>query len=397
MAKIIHHCPTCHKQATTQSESHIMNTLIMRTYQCGHSEMLTVSALSSPDTLDITSLDNKKLFPFQLVGAQFLEKSNGRALLADGMGLGKTVQFIAYIVAHPEVRPCVLFVKSGLRIQWHKECVRWGDLMCQVIEGGKTYFLPGMDCYIISMDSAWRIESLSSKLKGLQVKTVLIDECQGIKNGNARRTQAIRLCTSGVDHVIGLSGTPIKNNASEYFPILNTLRPDKFPSERQFIYGWCDSYYNGYGTKTGGLREPKRFLEFTKDFILRREREDVLPDLPRIFRQYSFHELGSLVEDAYTQTVREFQDFYSAADKSSFATQSSVIAYLSKMRHLTGIAKVSPICDYVSDFLTSTERKIVIFIHHKDVGQALYTKLSEIIKENPSMGSGVLEITSSMD
>jgi SWI/SNF-related matrix-associated actin-dependent regulator 1 of chromatin subfamily A len=393
----------------------------MRTYQCGHSELINGTAPTEIDTLDITSIDGKKLFPFQLEGARFIEKSGMRCLVADEMGLGKTVQAIATVAAHrEETIPFFQFVKSGLRVQWLKEDVRWGDLTVQIIDDANSFFIPGMDGYIISMDTAWRIgHKVLKDKKGkvidyiaqegktiwdiavkLGVKLVVIDECQMIKNPTSKRTKAIVRTCGNVKHIIALSGTPIKNNAGEYFTILNILRPDKFPTESGYIYGWCDNYFDGYKSKIGGLKSPEKFHEHTKDFIIRRDRKTVLPDLPLIWRQFQFCELGKMVEDMYAQTMREFNDAFDSDEGTSFEKYSNLMAYLAKMRHLAGLAKIDPIVEYVEEFCMSTpvERKIVIFTHHKDVMETIAHKLTKFTSDWPAeYGRSVLQIRSDMD
>jgi SWI/SNF-related matrix-associated actin-dependent regulator of chromatin subfamily A-like protein 1 len=424
MAKLQHRCPACGKVAQLVSESKLFGGLTLRSYKCGHSETVS-GTIHEPETLDIESLDGKKLFKFQLEGAAFAERANMRCLIADEMGLGKTVQALAVAKAHDETRPFIIFAKAGLRVQWMKEAVRWCDFMVQVIDDTNSQFLPGMDGYIISMDSAWRIgcknvkvrqpdgstkneltpipgKTLADQVAKLKIKLCIIDECQLIKNPESKRTKAIVNICGQVKYVIALSGTPIKNNAAEYFTVLNILRPDKFPNKNQFVYGWCDSYFDGYTTRTGGIKDPRAFLKFTEDFIIRRDRKTVLPDLPLIFRNFQFCELGSMVEDMYIQTVKEFNQYYDESGEGSgvggFERAQNILAYLSKMRHLAGLAKVDPICEHVEAHITSTDRKIMVFIHHKDVGQLLKVKLEKMAREWPAeWGKGILEITSDMD
>lgn len=443
MAKVQHKCPTCNKPVTLKSETTLFGSLKLLTYECGHSESVTgvqVTALDK-DTLDITSLDGKKPFPYQLEGARFAEAANMRCLIADEMGLGKTIQAIMLMVAHPEARPFFAFVKAGLRVQWNKECVRWGDLMVQTIdEGQNAFFLPGMDGYIISQDSAWRIgtreirtrdehtgKTSKKRIKDatkldvaewavkLGIKTILIDECQGIKNPDAERTKAIQKAANATakeflpsgdsvekrqaQYVIGLSGTPIKNNAGEYGVILNIIRPDVVPDPEKFKYAHCDTYFDGYTTKVGGLKNPRAFHELTKDFIIRRERKDVLPDLPLIWRQYQYCELGDMVEAMYREEMQKYAEAYDGGFGGG-GFELSGLAYLNKMRHLTGLAKVDPVVDFTEQFITSMprERKIMLFVHHKDVGATLKYKLEKIAAEWPAeWGKGILQITSDMD
>ena len=393
--KIIKHCPTCNKVAEVKGEMKVGN-LTIKTYLCGHTVTeLGVSAVAD-DTLDITSLDGKKPFPFQLEGGRFAEASNIRCLIADEMGLGKTVQAMILEVAHPEVRPFIAFVKSKLVGQWQKEAVRWGDFVIQAVDSTRTQLLPGFDGYIISLDSAWRMPHLEDNMDKCKVKSIIVDECQLIKNDGAKRTKAIQSACKKVDHIIALSGTPIKNSASEYFPILNILRPDKFPNKNQFLYGWCDSYNNGYGTKTGGLKNPQKFQEFTKDFIIRRERKQVLPDLPDIFRQFTFSELGSVVEDAYAALQKEFEDAYDEGG-GSLSDGGNLLGFMAKMRHLTGLAKVIPVCEFVEDFITTTDRKIAIFCHHNDVADSVKYKLAQLAAAWTTEWGEVLQLKAGED
>jgi hypothetical protein len=152
----------------------------------------------------------------------------------------------------------------------------------------------------------------------------------------------------------------------------------------------CDTYWNGFTYKTGGLANPKQFHERTKNFIIRRERAEVLPDLPKIQRSFSFHELGSIVEKAYIQEFKQFRDEYNRkgwvggfSESDTYgndAPPESTIARLSRLRHLTGWAKIDPCVEFAIEFLGSTDRKLTIFTHHNDVADTLVEKLNMVLK-----------------
>ena len=157
-----------------------------------------------------------------------------------------------------------------------------------------------------------------------------------------------------------------------------------FPREATFVQYECDSYWTGYGYKTGGLRNPERFKAKTANFIIRRERADVMPDLPKIQRQFQLHEMGKEIEKAYDEALEMFRYEYNKGggdSLGSFEESSNILAYLSRMRHLTGLAKIDPCIDNVMEFLGSNERKLTIFHHHKDVGDILVEKLNKILLE----------------
>lgn len=370
-------CPTCHKPFESAREFSLASATV-HVGKCGH--LLHADKMSHVSAENLRSLDNKKLFKFQADGVKFLEDSNGRALIADQMGLGKTVQALGFLALHPELK-ALMIVKKTLGIQWQHEVMRWigEDAFAQVISESRDELIPGLKYYIISFDLIPRIKGFSEKVEKMGINTIIIDECQQIKNPTAQRTVNIQsLCRlKGIEHIIALSGTPIKNAAIEYFPILNILHPEIFSRLSQFQQWWCQSYWTGRGYKTGGLANPKLFAEKTKSFIIRREREEVMPDLPLISRRFSFHELGKEVEKAYTDTVRAFQDEFGEGEM----PQMNILAYLSKMRHLTGLSKIDPCIDHVMEFLGSSDRKMTIFVHHKDVGEILKLRLGSLMQE----------------
>jgi SNF2 family DNA or RNA helicase len=281
--------------------------------------------------------------------------------------------------------PFLWIGKSSLKYQYQHETMRvlGEDAFAQVIDGSKSVLLPGCSGYIISYDLLRRMNGDFINQVEKKIKTIVLDECQQIKNSASTRTKYTRLLCSKVPNVIALSGTPIKNHAAEYFPVLNILKPEVFPRETTFVRYECDSYWNGYSWKTGGLANPERFREKTKSFIIRRERSEVMPDLPKIDRQFQFHEMSKAVEQAYIDTFKQFRNEYNAAsnEQSSFEDATNIMAYLSRMRHLVGLSKIDPCIDHCMDFLGSSERKLTIFVHHKDVGSILAEKLNIILKE----------------
>jgi len=351
-----------------------------------------------PDFTDFTSEDGKKPYKFQVEGAQHALKSGVRFLNLDEMGLGKTVQGLMPLKANPrKLKRMLILCKAGLKEQHRREFSRWlgEDWDAQIINKETDPILPGIQGLILSFDTLWRFKDIDAWMKLAKIKYVLIDEVQHIKNGSSKRTNGVRAACRDIKHIGCTSGTPIKNHAGEYFPVLNLLRPDLFPTKERFERNWVDSYWNGRSLKLGGLKNPEAFFDYTKDFIIRRKRADVMPDLPTITRDYRFSELGPIVEQAYLDTLKEFQTYYNGAGQQQSIAQrnSCILAYLAKMRHITGIAKIEPTLDYVQDFLESTDRKIVIFCHHKDVSAALLERLEALRQTDPdTYGRGVLNI-----
>ena len=344
-------------------------------FDCGHTTLtdaLVHVDVTDDDWMAFKSVDGRSLYEFQKAGASFAVEANGRCLIADEMGLGKTVQALAFLWRMKEkALPALVVTKSTLKYQWAHEIYRFlgPEYLNQVIENKNQKPLTefGFKVVIISFDMLRRCAWLEDeKFMKDRFKTVIIDETQNIKNPSATRTAMVRKLTKDVPCVIGLSGTPIKNNAEEYFTILNILKPERFHSQASYLRNYVNTYSNGWGTKAGGLKDPEYFAERTKDFIIRRTQAEVLPDLPKLNRQYRYAELGPRVEEAYNALLEKFANEYSSGSMKVFGA-GGILEYMTHMRHLTGMAKIEPVVDYVTDFLTDTDRKIVIFRHHNDV------------------------------
>jgi SNF2 family DNA or RNA helicase len=109
--------------------------------------------------------------------------------------------------------------------------------------------------------------------------------------------------------------------------------------------------------------------------IIRRERVEVLPELPLVNRTKLMVTMNPQQEEAYDEVVEQFVQWYE--NQVGEITGSSIIAMMAKMRHLVALAKIPATKEYVDEFIEDTDRKIVIFAHHKDVQELLYRDLKE--------------------
>lgn len=365
---------------------------------CGH--IIADELIRSVDKFDnFQSLEGDKAYPFQIEAMKFIEDSNFRCLIADEMGLGKTIDSLGALRYHPEKLPVLFVVKRKLTRQFFKQIYRWCDKsLSQIIEQGHA-ILPGFQYYIISMDLIRNYPM--ERFESIGIKTVIIDECQHIKNENSQRTHFLRkfILDNNIQHIIALSGTPFKNRLSEYFTILNILAPQYFQNREEFIRSEIAYYYDMSGKlREKGLKNPKRFKSITEKFIIRRERQDVGDQIPfvGIRRDLQYVDLEGKFAQAYSNAESEFQHLFDRIDneKNAMSRNSDLLAILQRMRHIVGLSKIPDTVDFVTDFLMSTERKICIFLHHQDVARMVTEELNKWAK----MGgfSPVLQIKGSM-
>lgn len=364
-------CKQCNKTAIEKSRVEFSGYKLI-TLECGH--VTTEEVLGTTDYASITNDKNDKLMPFQIETIKFAEASNGRCLIAHEQGLGKTVIANALLKLHwKSLTPTIIVTKTTLKAQWMHSIVSWtGEKRIQVILSSKELAIPGFDIYVTTYDMLKN----ESMFRVVAAKTLILDECQAIKNHLSGRAKACQKIGKDCEHIIALSGTPIKNHAGEYFTILNLLQPSRFNNFDRFVRYYCDSYETMYGWKVGGLSNVDRFRGETKDFIIRYTQEEVLPDLFALKQQRKFQhvELDKKFNNAYEQAQRELEElFYSDEDEN---TEANKMAVRNKMRKLCGLSKVFDCVDYITDHILSTSRKIVVFAHHHSVVDLLEQKIN---------------------
>lgn len=330
-----------------------------------------------------------KLFNFQVTGALAAEAAlaSGRGFgIFDDMGLGKTVEALAILRFHAnKYSPTCIVTKSAIKFQWFKAAVAWlgPEFIAQIISTSRDYLMPGLKLYIIPYDLLRRFPR--EKLHKLGFKLVILDECQQIKNVDSSRTQEVRKLVSSNPEckVLPLSGTPWKNRGSEFFPVLNMMDPIKFHSNQHYLDTWVEYYYEGAKKKMGGIRNIAKFKEYTAQLIIRREYEEVMDEFPEIKRMKMPVQLDELQQSTYDDSVSDFVAWYNdfvISGEEDKISGIEILAKMSRMRHITGLAKIPATLGFIEEFIEDTARKLVVFVHHIDVGQLMMQALTNTDK-----------------
>jgi hypothetical protein len=344
------------------------------------------------DKNNCVKCSRKRPFDFQIEGMKFIERGLATQKgvgCFDDMGLGKTIQAGGVVHFNPlTLQPCLWIVKSGLKYQTALFIMQWlGDVPFLVTESrgwfpkkGSNFkhFIIGYDMLVQKkrvLKSGKKVESGFdiSRFDEVGIKCVILDECQQIKNVDSSRTQMVRRVVRD-RKVIPLSGTPWNNRGNELFPVLNMMDPVKFYSDAAFDRTWVQHNYVGNRVVAGGIRNIASFREFTRDLIIRRERVEVMPELPLVNRTKLNVEMDPATEREYDHAVEEFVKWYTQEAEEIGGMH--LLAALSKMRHLAGLAKIPATLDYVDEFVEDTDRKLVIFAHHIDVQEDLFKEIT---------------------
>lgn len=314
-----------------------------------------------------------ELFPYQLEGASWLAQRRS-GILADKMGLGKTVQAIR-AADETGARRVAVVCPAIARINWAREFERW------------SVYSP--DLKVASYNELADSKALRKEWAAWKPDVLIADEAHYLKDPTRRRTQALYgpYCRGdGLVRCAGaywaLSGTITPNSAIELYPHLKARYPEALPEDgsyASFLRRYVEFEPGAYGLRILGNRIANlpELRNIIGPILLRRTPEQVLPELPEVI-------LGELVVDGgrALEAVREMertpevQELMRRLDENEPVPDSD--PHLASFRKVCGLAKAGPIAELIADELESgSVEKIVLFAHHRDVIHNLHAALQK--------------------
>jgi len=351
---------------------------INRVEMSGAVELKPVDAEELDQRLSAVLPAGLELYPFQKVGVAFAEASHGRCLIGDDMGVGKTIQALAYAALYPKERPLVIVSPANVKYNWKKEATKWlPNESVHVVDSGKATAFEPADIIVINYDL---MNKQQDRLAQLSPAITVFDEIHYLKNSKAQRTAASIRVGRLSQKVIGLSGTAISSRPAEFFNSLNLLSSSQFPSEWDFKQRYCDPWHNGFGWDFKGASNTKELNERTRDMCIRRLKKEVLTELPDKVRQFIPIELSKSERKEYDDK----QDEYYYTMDSHYAHEiplpkGFMLNMLSDLRHICGRMKVPRAVEWIGSRYDLTDGKpLVVFCHHKDVLSGIADQLSAL-------------------
>lgn len=287
------------------------------------------------------------LRPYQHQGLNwlnFLDDFNFGGCLADDMGLGKSIQIIAFILSQRKKvnqNTNLIVVPTSLIFNWQQEVQKFApSLRVHTLYGAdRIKESHDFDKYEIILTSYGNLITDVRFLKDYIFNYVFLDESQNIKNPSSQRYKAARLLKSRNKVVV--TGTPIENNTFDLYGQLSFACPGLLGSRQYFK----DIYAVPIDQFKSSIRAAELQSKI-KPFILRRTKEQVARDLPEKTEMVLHCEMGAEQRRIYDAYEKEFREYISAIDNEEMKK--------SPMNVLKGLTKLRQICD--SPELLSGER-----------------------------------------
>ncbi len=176
-----------------------------------------------------------------------------------------------------------------------------------------------------------------------------------------------------IPHRLMLTGTPVLNRPVEMFTLLRALKPAEYDNFFRYAKRYCGAEQTGYGWDFGGATNQAELRERLKDVMIRREKDQVLTDLPAKRRVTVDVELSNQKE--YDRAEFGGRRALKAAIKTH--DHAAALTLLNDLRKLAGEGKVKTALEWLENMLEGGG-SVIVFAHHKHILDALEAGLAEL-------------------
>lgn len=246
--------------------------------------------LTEMPTYEVPAQIKATLRPYQVTGynwLRFLYEHRLGACLADDMGLGKTLQTITFLQSiYDKLERVLVVCPVTILLNWEKEIEKFSEMSMHIYHGGSRE-LP-MDKKIILTSYGVMKKESEAIFANINFDILVLDEVQHLKN--VRSLGAFSARKIQADFRICLTGTPVENDLSEFYNILDLSMPGIW-GDLQFVRAVSNAKTRGIARRTAS------------PFILRRTKAQVLHDLPPKIENNVYLELNEEELQHYQQNM----------------------------------------------------------------------------------------------
>lgn len=269
----------------------------------------------------------------------------------------------------PQIKRALITCPASVLYKWQDECYKWWGKASEVIVTSKDPI--GM-CPVTIL-SHGLLTRMVNKLSTIPWDLFIGDEFHAFKSHKARRTIAAQSIARVARYILLLSGTPMLNRPMELYNGLNMI--DKRVWANPFAFG---HRYAGGLTERGWFKGSSNEDELRRrlaPYMIRRLKTEVLDQLPELRRIYVPVDIPNM--DDYKQVRAQVRAALKDLDPAHKGYFVNALDKLNALRRVVGIGKTRVAVDWAEEFLSQTESKLVIFVHHKENMDTLQAALND--------------------
>ena len=228
-------------------QNNLMN--LNRFISCYIAKKLNLNPTSSLFSLNT---GNIRFIPFQFRPlARILKAERPRILIADEVGVGKTIEtgiIIKEFEKRDNIKKIIIICPKDLTYKWQREMkYKFGEHFTILSSGMLNYCLRETD-----MDGEWpdnyqkcivglemlrqedNLNAFNNLEENINFDMVIVDEAHHVMNRNSKSYEIVSYFCENSDIAIFLSATPLQLSSSDLFSLLNLLLPEEFMDESIF-------------------------------------------------------------------------------------------------------------------------------------------------------------------
>jgi len=323
-----------------------------------------------------------------------MAQARGGLLLADDLGLGKTISAMCGMVA-PGQLPTTVVYPAYLPDHWPEKLAEFAPhLRFHTIKSGQPYplvrgagqrrkdlwdELPDVILVTYHKLRGW------AETLGQITRYVIFEEVQQLRHDSSEIYRSAKYLADKAQLRMGLSATPIYNYGGEFYWVVNALMPGALGEYHEFVREWCTGD-TGKPGKTR-LRDPDEFGAYLRreGILLRRTRKEVGRELPPL-------SVIPHTVDSDSQTLEKLTGDAIALARIIVGRNEQYRGQLMQvsgefdalMRQATGVAKAPYVAEFVR-ILVENGEPVLLFGWHR----AVYEIWMEALKDlNPMLYTG---------
>ena len=294
----------------------------------------TNELVESPRSFDIPDQYTDILREYQVDGYQWLrlmEHYGFGGILADDMGLGKTLQMIVYLESVKSQGTHMVVTPASLLLNWQDEIEKFAAHMKVLCIYGQRPVrekliaqISDYDVVITSYDYLRRDIELYDNI---EFHTVVIDEAQYIKNPKTRNAMSVKKLKA--KQRFALTGTPIENSLAELWSIFDFLMPHYL-----YHYAYFLDNFERPIVKEHDEDKQEKLKQMISPFVLRRNKKDVLKELPDKIEQTLYLRFNEDEEKLYLANLVQVNKSLQEKLNMNQLGRIDILAMLTRLRQL---------------------------------------------------------------
>jgi SNF2 family DNA or RNA helicase len=258
------------------------------------------------------------------------------------MGLGKTAQLIATLLAEPTEQPTLVVCPVSVLGNWQRELLRFAPELRVLVHHGpdrhgddQQGFARRAGVHDVVLTTYSLLARDREQLSSVAWGRVVLDEAQQIKNpatAQAKAAQQLKALRR-----VALTGTPVENRLSELWSIMHVLNPGLLGPARSFRERFALPI-----ERDGDPEATELLRHVTGPFVLRRLKTDktIITDLPDKIETVDHCPLTREQVTLYRAVV---DDLLSGADEAEGISRRGLV--------LAGLLRLKQVCNHPAHFL----------------------------------------------